>query len=364
MVRGIAARMTGDTHLAFDLAQEALLQAFLSLDSLREDRRFKSWLYGITLNVYRVYARSHKHAYSLDDMLGGIHMQPGPTPEEIAEHLELRRMVMDAINVLSPANRAAVLLFYYEGFSMRDTAEALEISVTALKGRLHKARRQLAASLSTIDKVENSYVPTGYEGGKRMIPIKIVDVMRHQLKQEDNNTANPFVLVVLFDEAGRRALVIWVGEFEGMAIAQGLGAFETPRPMTALFMSRLLKASGAVLEAVEISALKNDTFYATVRVRVGEHKQEVDARPSDALALALQFGAPIYVAEEVLLTTGQVIPAGQVPSGKGLADIRIYMNGKRQEDDTRRAEQTAKAPELLAQEMQEARATILASAFV
>src|SRR5579871_3360766 len=136
LVTRLASRTIGDLELAHDLAQEVFLQAFLSLKYLRNEARFKSWLYGIALNVCRTYRRSQRYrVYSLEEVLGGTYHEDGPTVEEIVERLDLRQSLANALNDLSSANRAAVMLVYYQEFRLREAAEILGISVTALKGR-------------------------------------------------------------------------------------------------------------------------------------------------------------------------------------------------------------------------------------
>src|SRR5262249_15526093 len=158
-------------------------------------------------------------------------------------------------------------------------AEILGISVTAMKGRLHKARLHLQAQLqSQIESVSK------YEGADTMIPVKLVDVQRTEILK-DSGMPVASARVILYDEAGRRALIIWVGESEGMAIGYALMNHEMPRPMAPVFTSRLLQAAGVTIESVEISAIKDDTYYATVHVSAGNKKSEIDARPSDAIGL-------------------------------------------------------------------------------
>src|SRR5581483_6649398 len=325
MVSRLAWRMVGDAELAHDLTQDALLQAYLSLDSLRLERSFKSWLYGITLNVCRMYLRTERsNVYSLDVLVGGAYrdlLDQSPTPEEIAEGSELRRTVMNAVEALSPANRAAVLLCYYEDFSLGDGAEMLGISVTAFKGRLHKARRQLEASLLSVHPAV-----AVKRGVTRMIPVKIVDVIsKPNTRGEEKSPANQ---VILLDEAGNRAIVIWVGAAEGQAIAFGMRGYDFGRPIMPTFVSRLLQATGSRLESVEISALKNDVYYATVRLRASDATHEVDARPSDALALAVQVNTPIFVSEEVMEKSGKQLPKGATPTGQGIKDIISQSDGQ------------------------------------
>src|SRR5512140_3513924 len=75
MVQRLAWRMIGDVDIAHDLAQDALLQAYLSLDSLQADSSFKSWLYGLTLNVCRMYIRSRHSSISLETLVGGLYRE-------------------------------------------------------------------------------------------------------------------------------------------------------------------------------------------------------------------------------------------------------------------------------------------------
>jgi RNA polymerase sigma factor (sigma-70 family) len=318
-------RSVGDGEIAHDLMQETFLQAYLSLDALRHPAYFKSWLYGIAVNVARSHLRSRRNALSLDTMMGGIVPDFEPSPEEIAEQMELRRTVFNAVERLSPLNRAAVMLFYYEDFSLREAAEILNISQAAMKGRLHKARQQLKQHLFIYEA----------KGKAKMIPVKLVDVRREESKRDDGSTA-VFMQLILFDEVGRKALVIWIGEAEGLGIAQALNGSPFPRPMTQLFMARLLKATGATVEAVEISALKDSVFYATLRVRSDSGVKEVDARPSDALGLAAPLNVPLFVSVAVMAQAGIDIPAGQAPTGKGLAAISAYLEGLQQEYEEQR----------------------------
>ena len=139
-----------------------------------------------------------------------------------------------------------------------------------------------------------------------MIKVTIADVVKQERK-DDQGRSHEFHVVVLQDEAGQRALPIWVGHFEGQSIAIGLSEFSpyaTTRPMTFNFFASLLQALNAQVEEVRIEMLKETTFYAIVKIRRGKTVSEVDARPSDALALAVRTGSPIFVAEDVFKSAG------------------------------------------------------------
>ncbi|HET7856353.1 MAG TPA: bifunctional nuclease family protein, partial [Gaiellaceae bacterium] len=91
-----------------------------------------------------------------------------------------------------------------------------------------------------------------------------------------------------------------IGRPEGDALALELGGEATPRPMTADLMAKLLEAAGARVESVGVNSLREDTFYGTIVLLTASGKQEVDARPSDALNLAARVKAPILVDEAVM----------------------------------------------------------------
>ena len=114
----------------------------------------------------------------------------------------------------------------------------------------------------------------------------------------DPNTNVP--IVVLRDEGGEVLLPIWIGVFEANAIALRLENVETPRPMTHDLLRSALEKLGAQIEKVVISELRDSTFYARIHVQRNGDAIEIDARPSDAIALALRSEAPIFVLAPVL----------------------------------------------------------------
>ncbi len=107
-------------------------------------------------------------------------------------------------------------------------------------------------------------------------------------------------IVLLEEEGGDRVLPIWVGVFEANAIALQIENVTSPRPMTHDLMRELLSALDARLERVVISDLRESTFFATLHIKVDDEVTLIDARPSDAIALALRTRATIYVSSEVI----------------------------------------------------------------
>ena len=160
----------------------------------------------------------------------------------------------------------------------------------------------------------HSEVGQSIEERRNMIRVTVADIVQQE----------KYYAIVLLDEAGRRILPIWVGEPEARAIAACYLERPVPRPWTHDLMANLLEAAGTALEEVRVETLKEITFYAVVKLRSGDTTREVDARPSDAIALALRMNSPIYVAEEVLKEEGLDIPEelGPTPQGRGLEKIR------------------------------------------
>jgi len=131
--------------------------------------------------------------------------------------------------------------------------------------------------------------------------------------------------VILKEVGGERTLPIVIGDFEAQSIALGLESIEAPRPITHDLIVKLLDTLNAAIQKIEITALKQNTFYALIHVedQSGLTKQ-IDARPSDAIAIAVRLDLPIYVEESVLDRGGyapdqaQYYPAKQ--KGKSFTD--------------------------------------------
>lgn len=128
--------------------------------------------------------------------------------------------------------------------------------------------------------------------------VKVMGVYAHQ---DQGTIANHFVL--LRDNRGRR-VPIFVGQFEAWAISLALEGDAPDRPFTHDLIRLLLERLDATIERVVIDDLWNETFYAKIGlVKAGGETMDIDARPSDAIALALRVRAPIYMAETVLEAT-------------------------------------------------------------
>ena len=107
-------------------------------------------------------------------------------------------------------------------------------------------------------------------------------------------------IVILRDQAGQKVLPIWVGMFEANAIALQIENISTPRPMTHDLLRNVIEDLKATVLKVVVCDLQDNTFYALIYLSLGGDTVAIDARPSDAIALALRTRAPIFVEEAVI----------------------------------------------------------------
>ncbi len=118
------------------------------------------------------------------------------------------------------------------------------------------------------------------------------------------NVVNYQRVVILKQKEGDKYIPIWIGPSEAEAIAVRLHDVSVPRPLTHDLLYNMVGQLGGTVDHVIVSRLDHDTFYAVVIVNLGEQKLEVDARPSDALALAVRAKVPIFAEDEVLEKAG------------------------------------------------------------
>lgn len=290
-------RTLGDASFAEDAAQEAALQAMLSLDRLREPPLFGSWLAGIGLNVCRRWLRYRsRECWSWEALQGGGQIaepaDTGPSPEELAEAADIAGRVRRAVADLPAGQRAVVLLFYLSGLTHAETAAQLGIEIGAVKTRLHKARQTLRRKLWILWKEEEMAT----QATTQPLEVRVLDVRR----VPNDEGKSPRHLVVLEEVGGTRRLPIWVGQAEAEAMAMQIERVQPPRPITYAFAASLLRAAGARLREVRLTRLTDTVFYAIAEVEGAQGTVAVDARPSDALNLAVMVGVPIRVEPAVL----------------------------------------------------------------
>jgi bifunctional DNase/RNase len=156
-----------------------------------------------------------------------------------------------------------------------------------------------------------------------MVKVKVESIRVSLMNQQR--------LVVLRESDSPRYLPIWIGAFEAEAITMGMQGTEIQRPLTHDLLRGTIKQLGATLEHILISKLEEETFYAQLVLDAEGKKVEVDARPSDAIALAVRADVPIYVDDDVMDA------AGQLPAESAEGDSYVSTGGKagvvRDEDD-------------------------------
>jgi hypothetical protein len=138
-------------------------------------------------------------------------------------------------------------------------------------------------------------------------------------------------IVVLKDPDSDAVMPIWVGIFEANAIAIELEKVAAPRPMTHDLTRNLIHHLSGQLERVVITEIREDTFFAVLWLRQGDEPVMVDARPSDAIALALRFDCPIYVAEKVM-QSARISASGSTAEGQTGEQLRGWLEGLNDED--------------------------------
>lgn len=307
----VALRMVGDADLAQEMVQESLLQAYLGLATLRTPAHFAAWLSGIAQNVCRTHLRAQRRL-----RFGDGHVEEADwaatdaTADPVAqlERQEETHLIQQAIAALSPKNQAATWLYYIEAMSVEEVAQALNVSANAIKGRLFQARKQLQSELAP------AFAPAFYAPRFRQAEDHSpVDQRRPTMTTTSAvevrlNPANGNHILYLLDTANQRYLRIWIGDHEGEQIRLHLAGLPTTRPLTYRYMADFLDAMGIQLEAVRVARLHGATFYATSQFRNGDLLKELDARPSDAIGLALHTGSPIFVDNELLAQAGEPLP--------------------------------------------------------
>jgi len=125
-----------------------------------------------------------------------------------------------------------------------------------------------------------------------MIPMELARIVISETSEEQ--------IIVLKEKGGDRAFPIVIGIWEAFAIDRGIKQKKAPRPMTHDLIENVIKGLNAKLEKVVVSDLREQTFYAKLVIKQNGVLAEVDSRPSDAIAIAVQMSAPIFVEDSVL----------------------------------------------------------------
>ena len=144
----------------------------------------------------------------------------------------------------------------------------------------------------------------------------------------DPVTNSPIVILKAVD--GDETLPIWIGLLEATAIASEMEGIKFSRPMTHDLLKNMMDMVDVKVARIEVSDLKDNTYYAVIHLKQGEKEMTLDARPSDALAISLRVKAPIFVAEEVIKQSSRIDlksePQDKSEKGKKWQEILESLN--------------------------------------
>ncbi len=144
----------------------------------------------------------------------------------------------------------------------------------------------------------------------------------------DPVTNSPIVILKAVD--GDETLPIWIGLLEATAIASEMEGIKFSRPMTHDLLKNMMDKVDVKVARIEVSDLKDNTYYAVIHLKQGEKEMTLDARPSDALAISLRVKAPIFVAEEVIKQSSRIDlksePQDKSEKGKKWQEILESLN--------------------------------------
>lgn len=141
-------------------------------------------------------------------------------------------------------------------------------------------------------------------------------------------------VVILQEQGGERVLPIWIGPNEASAIAMELAGMKFARPLTHDLIKQVIVGLGAELRKVIITQVKDNTYYAELHVYRGDAVIQIDARPSDSIAVALRLGSPIFTSDALLEHSSISVEDGPPPDPEGLDPeaFKKHLQGLNPED--------------------------------
>ena len=221
----------------------------------------------------------------------------GASAEAAWEANDLARAIGRAISALPQEQHRAIVAHYVKGLTYDEIATLLAVPASTIRGRLHHPRGRLRRELAQLTSEGYAefdrppYAPSGRERPRRLAMTyveMIVDSIRFAL----HGTSQ---MVVLKEPDSDRTLPIIIGPAEAEAIVLKFHESQLPRPMSHDLALGLATAFGASIQEVRVTKLEQETFFAAVVITRDGQTKEIDARPSDAIALALRAQVPIYV---------------------------------------------------------------------
>jgi RNA polymerase sigma-70 factor (ECF subfamily) len=273
---------------AEDAAQEALVEAYRKLPNLRDPTRFAAWLRQIVAGKAAELARRRRE-------------EPLP-PEEVeaagcvsAAPDALETQVREALEQLPPAVRLATTLFYVDGLSYAEIAAHMDVPASTVRGRLQRARSFLREELIGV-------VAAGLRQarpGEQFVEGVMSKIRSIKVYQQTDGQGQDAWLLHLVEDQGRR-FNIYVGQSEAFHIDFQLSEKTADRPMTYPLVITILAGFGLKITRADVTELRDNTYFALLTIEGNGQVKTFDARPSDAINLALAAGAEIHVDDRVL----------------------------------------------------------------
>ena len=293
MVVGYAFSILRDLGLAEDAAQEAFIDAYHRLAALREPAAFPGWLRRVVFkHCDRLTRRARLSAVPLES--AGDLASHDPDPGQAAQSNEIKDKVLEAIAALPDAEREATTLFYINGYSQNEVSEFLDVPVMTVKNRLRSARNRLRERMSDMVEKTLKRSKPGTAFTKQVLR-RIVQARVHVGKEHVGSTSR-----LLLIDTVKRSFFLSLGRSEAEALSpwvEGRGSFDALDIHTALV--RALDRFGWKVTEAALDELHNIGRFARVRLRKERQTIEVKTRLSDALAVAVRAGAPVYVDPQV-----------------------------------------------------------------
>jgi RNA polymerase sigma-70 factor, ECF subfamily len=145
-------RFTGDRFEAENLAQETFIKAYLNYDKLKDEKKFRSWLFSIARNVVIDFFRKNKNReIAFGNEMVEDYIEKSPDFHTYIENDEISKELEKCIDKLSSQDRTLIKLLYFEGFSYKEISQILKINQNTLKSRLHRARTILLETIRSND---------------------------------------------------------------------------------------------------------------------------------------------------------------------------------------------------------------------
>ena len=340
IVHKLLARATGNWIEAEDLAQETVLQAATRLSDLHEPERFGPWLYTIALNRARLWWRRRRTSrvpQSLEALLASAPAVVEPhlagestSPEAAWEAADLARTIGRALSALPKPQQQAILAHYVEGLTYGEIAAMLSVPPSTVRSRLQHARERLRRELVPLvaegyaEFARPPYAPSSRTRARRLA-MTYVEMMvdsvrvagggrpgvRHEpaaravvLKRVDSPAADDGAPAK--PDKQYLAVVVAPYELDVIAVARQPA---TPRPLTHRLMLELMPLPGrATIQEVRLTEVQDDMLSSAIVLKLGRRTKQVEARPTDAIVLALQAEVPIYAHTAVLEQAGITSP--------------------------------------------------------